>query len=83
MAVGHRDGRRLGSGKQRKGDPLDALDTGFYKSLGKELRNLQVKTMDVDSPTTCPAPSWTKCATTGRTRTARWDTCMGDVTWFA
>ncbi len=43
-----------GAGSKGKGDPLDALDTGFYKSLGKELRNLQVKTMDVDSPDDVP-----------------------------
>ena len=43
-----------GAGSKGKGDPLDALDTGFYKSLGKELRNLQIKTMDVDSPDDVP-----------------------------
>lgn len=43
-----------GAGSKGKGDPLNALDTGFYKSLGKELRNLQVKTMDVDSPDDVP-----------------------------
>nr|WP_304307190.1 SDR family NAD(P)-dependent oxidoreductase [Bifidobacterium catenulatum] len=49
-----RTGGVSGAGSKGKGDPLDALDTGFYKSLGKELRNLQVKTMDVDSPDDVP-----------------------------
>ncbi|WP_244609724.1 acyltransferase domain-containing protein [Bifidobacterium moukalabense] len=49
-----RTGGVSGAGSKGEGDPLDALDTGFYKSLGKELRNLQVKTMDVDSPDDVP-----------------------------
>ncbi len=49
-----RTGGVSGAGSKGAGDPLDALDTGFYKSLGKELRNLQVKTMDVDSPDDVP-----------------------------
>ena len=43
-----------GVGTTGSGDPVDALASGFYKSLGKELNNLKVKTLDVDSYTDTP-----------------------------
>ena len=43
-----------GVGTTGSGDPVDTLASGFYKSLGKELNNLKVKTLDVDSYTDTP-----------------------------
>lgn len=43
-----------GVGTTGSGDPVDTLASGFYKSLGKELNNLKVKTLDVDSHTDTP-----------------------------
>ena len=43
-----------GVGTTGSGDPVDTLASGFYKSLGKELNKLKVKTLDVDSYTDTP-----------------------------